>query len=39
MWLAVGQIGDGSRLPTENELQGARNQGRKIAETVNKLHG
>jgi len=30
---------DGSRLPTENELQGARYQGRKIAETANKLHG
>jgi multimeric flavodoxin WrbA len=31
--------GDGSRKPTENELQGARHQGRKIAETANKLHG
>ena len=31
--------GDGSRLPTANELQGARYQGRKIAETANKLHG
>ena len=31
--------GDGSRKPTENELQGARYQGRKIAETANKLHG
>src|SRR6202453_3880048 len=31
--------GDGSRLPTTNELQGARYQGRKIAETANKLHG
>ena len=30
--------GDGSRQPTENELQGARYQGRKIAETANKLH-
>ncbi len=30
--------GDGSRLPTANELQGARYQGRKIAETANKLH-
>ncbi len=30
---------DGSRQPTENELQGARYQGRKIAETANKLHG
>jgi len=31
--------GDGSRQPTENELQGARYQGHKIAETANKLHG
>lgn len=31
--------GDGSRKPTENELQGARYQGRKIAETAIKLHG
>jgi NAD(P)H dehydrogenase (quinone) len=31
--------GDGSRQPTENELQGARYQGRKIAETAHKLHG
>jgi hypothetical protein len=31
--------GDGLRLPTPNELQGARYQGRKIAETANKLHG
>jgi hypothetical protein len=31
--------GDGSRLPTANELQGARYQGRKIAGTANKLHG
>jgi hypothetical protein len=31
--------GDGARLPTVNELQGARYQGRKIAETANKLHG
>jgi NAD(P)H dehydrogenase (quinone) len=30
--------GDGSRLPTANELQGARYQGRKIAETAIKLH-
>lgn len=30
---------DGSRLPSANELQGARYQGRKIAETANKLHG
>ena len=31
--------GDGSRRPTANELQGARYQGRKIAETAIKLHG
>jgi NAD(P)H dehydrogenase (quinone) len=31
--------GDGSRRPTANELEGARYQGRKIAETANKLHG
>jgi NAD(P)H dehydrogenase (quinone) len=31
--------GDGSRLPTANELEGARYQGRKIAETASKLHG
>ena len=31
--------GDGSRQPTENELTGARYQGRKIAETAAKLHG
>jgi NAD(P)H dehydrogenase (quinone) len=31
--------GDGSRQPTENELQGARYQGRKIADTAKKLHG
>jgi NAD(P)H dehydrogenase (quinone) len=31
--------GDGSRQPTENELKGARYQGRKIAETAKKLHG
>ena len=29
--------GDGSRQPSENELQGARYQGRKIAETAAKL--
>jgi NAD(P)H dehydrogenase (quinone) len=29
--------GDGSRKPTENELKGARYQGRKIAETATKL--
>ena len=31
--------GDGSRQPTANELEGARYQGRKIAEVANKLHG
>jgi NAD(P)H dehydrogenase (quinone) len=31
--------GDGSRMPTANELVGARYQGRKIAEVANKLHG
>jgi NAD(P)H dehydrogenase (quinone) len=31
--------GDGSRQPTENELTGARYQGRKIAETAAKLAG
>jgi NAD(P)H dehydrogenase (quinone) len=31
--------GDGSRQPIANELQGARYQGRKIAETTKKLHG
>jgi NAD(P)H dehydrogenase (quinone) len=31
--------GNGSRLPAANELQGAHYQGRKIAETANKLHG
>ena len=30
---------DGSRLPSANELQGARYQGRKIAETARRLHG
>ena len=30
---------DGSRQPSENELVGARYQGRKIAETAKKLHG
>jgi NAD(P)H dehydrogenase (quinone) len=29
---------DGSRWPTANELEGARYQGRKIAETAKKLH-
>lgn len=31
--------GDGSRLPSANELAGARYQGRAIAETALKLHG
>ncbi|HTO41359.1 MAG TPA: NAD(P)H:quinone oxidoreductase [Rhizomicrobium sp.] len=31
--------GNGARQPSENELQGARYQGRKIAETAAKLHG
>jgi NAD(P)H dehydrogenase (quinone) len=31
--------GDGSRQPSENELVGARYQGRKVAETALKLHG
>ena len=31
--------GTGARQPTENELLGARYQGRKIAETAAKLHG
>lgn len=31
--------GDGSRQPSENELAGARYQGKKIAEAASKLHG
>jgi NAD(P)H dehydrogenase (quinone) len=31
--------GDGSRQPSENELAGARYQGRTIAEAARKLHG
>jgi NAD(P)H dehydrogenase (quinone) len=31
--------GDGSRQPSENELAGARYQGRRIAEVAAKLHG
>jgi NAD(P)H dehydrogenase (quinone) len=31
--------GQGQRQPNENELVGARYQGRKIAETAKKLHG
>ncbi|MGV2496556.1 NAD(P)H:quinone oxidoreductase [Pelagerythrobacter aerophilus] len=30
---------DGSRQPSENELEGARFQGRLVAETAGKLHG
>ncbi len=30
---------DGSRLPSENELEGARHQGQAIAETAKKLFG
>ena len=31
--------GDGSRMPSENELEGARWQGRHVAETAKTLHG
>src|SRR3569623_445323 len=31
--------GDGSRMPSQNELDAARYQGRPIAETAKKLHG
>jgi len=31
--------GDGSRQPSQNELDAARYQGRRIAETAAKLHG
>ncbi|MDB5668486.1 MAG: Flavoprotein WrbA [Alphaproteobacteria bacterium] len=31
--------GDGSRQPTQNELDGARTQGRLVAEVANKLFG
>ena len=31
--------GDGSRMPSENELDGARWQGRHVAQTARKLHG
>jgi NAD(P)H dehydrogenase (quinone) len=30
---------DGSRQPTKNELEGARYQGRRVAETARKLYG
>ena len=31
--------GDGSRMPSDNELEGARFQGRLAAETAKKLFG
>jgi len=31
--------GDGARAPSENELDGARYQGRRVAEVAAKLHG
>jgi NAD(P)H dehydrogenase (quinone) len=31
--------GDGARMPSDNELEGARWQGRHVAETAKKLHG
>ena len=31
--------GDGSRMPSANELDGARFQGKYVAETAKKLHG
>jgi NAD(P)H dehydrogenase (quinone) len=31
--------GDGSRQPSETELEGARYQGRRVAEVANKVHG
>lgn len=31
--------GDGSRQPSKNELDGARYQGKMVAETAKKLHG
>jgi NAD(P)H dehydrogenase (quinone) len=31
--------GDGSRRPTDQELQGARHQGKRVAETAAKLAG
>jgi len=31
--------GDGSRQPSKNELDGARYQGKTVAETAKKLHG
>jgi NAD(P)H dehydrogenase (quinone) len=40
--MALASFGDpeaGAHNPSENELAGARYQGRLIAETANKLHG
>lgn len=31
--------GDGERMPSRNELEGARFQGRVVAEVARKLHG
>lgn len=31
--------GQGERMPSDNELDGARFQGRLVAETAMKLHG
>jgi NAD(P)H dehydrogenase (quinone) len=31
--------GDGSRHPSQKELDGARYQGRRVAEVAGKLHG
>lgn len=31
--------GQGQRMPSENELEGARFQGRLVSETAKKLHG
>ena len=31
--------GDGSRAPSENELEGARHLGRRVAEVAGRLHG
>ena len=39
MTARAGEGGDGSRQPSENELAGARYQGRAIAEAARKLHG
>ena len=37
--IAGGTYGENQKLPSENELAGARYQGRVIAETAQKLHG